>query len=123
MRSVPEWIGKSDDTPIPPRVQLRVFERFGGVCQCGCTLKIAGQPWDTDHEIPLCAGGGNRESNLRPLLRAHHKAKTRRDVKTKSKIYATRSSHVGIRRTSRPLPFGRNSPLKRKVTGKVVRRT
>ena len=29
-RSVPEWIGKTDDTPAPPRVRLRVLERCEG---------------------------------------------------------------------------------------------
>lgn len=31
-RELDEWIGKSDDTAIPLRVQLRIFERCGGVC-------------------------------------------------------------------------------------------
>ena len=26
-RSLPEWIGKTDDEPVPLRVKLRVFER------------------------------------------------------------------------------------------------
>lgn len=31
-RSVPEWIGASPDTPVPPRVRARVFEAYGGIC-------------------------------------------------------------------------------------------
>ena len=35
-RTVPEWIGKTPDTPAPPRVRLRIFETFGGRCAiCG----------------------------------------------------------------------------------------
>lgn len=32
-RALPEWIGKTPDTAIPARVRVRVFERFGGICQ------------------------------------------------------------------------------------------
>lgn len=124
MRSVEEWIGKNDDTPIPPRVRLRVFERFGGVCQCGCGLKIStGQAWDADHEIPLCNGGSNRESNLRPLLRAHHKAKTNEDVETKSKLYRVRAAHAGVkRRSSRPIPGSKASGIRKRMNGTVEKR-
>ena len=41
IRTTPEWIGKTDDTPVPPHVRLRIFERFGGIC-CECTIKIVG---------------------------------------------------------------------------------
>jgi len=30
-RSIPEWIGRIDDTPVPPRVRLRALERFGRI--------------------------------------------------------------------------------------------
>ena len=29
-RSVAEWVGATPDTPVPPRVRLRVFERDEG---------------------------------------------------------------------------------------------
>jgi hypothetical protein len=37
-RSLGEWIGRSDDTPVPPRVRLRAFERFARGCDpvLGC---------------------------------------------------------------------------------------
>ena len=31
-RSVPEWVGKSDDTRVPPRVRIRVYDAYDGVC-------------------------------------------------------------------------------------------
>ena len=30
-RSVPKWIGKTDDAMPPPRVRLRIFEAYNGV--------------------------------------------------------------------------------------------
>ena len=121
-RSVPEWQGATDDTPIPPRVRLRVFERDGGICQCGCTIKIkAGDKWETDHATAIIAGGKNEESNLRTLLAAHHKIKTRADIAEKAMIYRKRSKHLGIKKPSR-FPGSKDSGWKKKIDGRVVRR-
>lgn len=122
-RTVKEWIGKTDDTPAPPRVRLRVHDRDGGICQCGCGRKIMpGEKWDTDHRTAIINGGENRESNLQTLLAEHHKVKTRADTREKSRVRRKRAKHLGIKRTSRPLPCGRGSPWKRTMDGKVVRR-
>lgn len=99
MRSVPEWIGKTDDAAIPPRVRLRVFDGDKGVCQCGCGIKIrSGDAWDTDHKVALANGGENRESNLQTLLRGHHRIKTRADVAQKATDYRKRKSNLGLKK-------------------------
>lgn len=123
-RTVPEWIGSNPDASVPPRVRLRIFDRYGGRCQCGCGRKImAGEPWQCDDKIALINGGERRESNLWPMLTEHHKAKTKQDVAIKSKTYRVRSRHLGIRKSvSRPLPCGRDSPFKKRMDGSVVRR-
>lgn len=98
-RKVSEWIGKTDDTKIPPRVILRVFLRFEGKCQCGCGLKIrSADRWDCDHRVALCNGGEHRESNLRPYLRDHHKIKTRADVALRAKTDRIRKRNIGIKK-------------------------
>ena len=98
VRSLPEWIGRSPDSAIPPRVQVRIFTRYDGRCQCGCNRKIAvGEAWDCEDEIAIINGGERRESNLRPFLREHHKAKTKRDVAEKSKTYTRRAKHIGVK--------------------------
>lgn len=98
-RTVPEWIGATPDSAIPPRVRVRVFERFKGKCQCGCGRKIlTGEAWHCDHITALCNSGEHRESNLRPLLVTHHALKTGDDVAEKSRIYAKKSRHLGIRK-------------------------
>jgi len=97
-RELPEWVGATQDTPIPPRVRLRVFDKYDGVCMCGCLRKIwAGAEWDCDHIVALINGGENRESNLRPVLRSCHLAKTASDVDEKSKVYRLRQRHLGLR--------------------------
>lgn len=102
-RTVPEWIGSSDDdTPVPPRVRLRVFLRDGGICQCGCGIKIRdGRVSECDHTVALTNGGENRESNLRTLLKEHHVSKTAADVAEKSKLYRRKVKRLklGKRRT------------------------
>jgi len=123
MRSVPEWRGKSDDDRVPDRVRLRIFARFGGRCGCGCDRFIyVGESWDADHIIALINGGQHRESNLRPVLREHHKIKSRQDVALKAKIYAGRKQHLGLKRPKRPIPGSRASGWKRKMDGTVVKR-
>ncbi len=122
-RSLPEWIGRTPDSIPPPRVKLRVFQKFNGRCQCGCNRRIhAGEAWEADHIIALVNGGANRESNLRPLLTAHHHDKTAHDVAEKSKVYAVALKHAGLDSPSRPMPCGKNSGFKKTMRGGVVER-
>ena len=79
-RSVEEWIGKSDDTPAPPRVRLRVFEAHGGICFLSGVKIRAGMRWELHHKVALIRGGKNCESNLAPVLYKPHKAQTALDV-------------------------------------------
>lgn len=103
-RSVPEWIGATPDTPVPPRVKLRVFEAHGGICHLSGRKIRAGDAWDCDHVKALTNGGENRESNLAPALRDFHRAKTAEDVAEKSKVERIRKKHLGIYpKSPRPL--------------------
>lgn len=95
-RSVPEWIGATPDTPIPPRVRLRVFEAYGGVCYLSKRKIRAGDKWEAEHVIALANGGENRERNLAPALVEPHKAKTANDVAIKAKTDRIRKKHLGI---------------------------
>lgn len=98
-RTVDEWIGKSDSTPVPTRVRIRQYIRDNGICQCGCTTKIqVGDKWETDHTTAIANGGVNRENNLRTLLSAHHKLKTKADVAEKSVTARIRAKHLGLKK-------------------------
>ena len=121
-RSVPEWVGKTDDTKIPPRVRLRVFEAHKGVCHLTGQKINPGDLWDCDHVLALVNGGENRESNLAPALRKAHRIKTAQDVAKKATERRKRQKHLGIHKTSNPLPGGRKSKFKKKICGQVVRR-
>jgi len=115
-RSLPEWIGATDDTPIPPRVKLRVFERDGGVCHLSGRKIRAGEEWDCDHVKALINGGENRESNLAPALRVKHREKTALDVAEKAKIDRIRKKHLGIHQ---PKTGGFDKRLRKKMDGTV----
>lgn len=121
MRSVDEWIGKTDDTPAPARVRLRCFEREGGVCFLSGVKIRAGMRWELHHGKALINGGENRESNLFPVLYKAHKAQTALDVAEKKMIYRKRSKHLGIVQTISQRKT-LQSKFKRKVSGEVVLR-
>jgi len=115
-RSVPIWIGKTDDTAIPPRVRLRIFERYGGICQLTGRKIRPGDSWQADHRIALINGGTNSEDNLWPVLAEAHKGKTREDVAVKSKVARVRAKFLGTYpKTKRPLK-GRGFEPSRKVS-------
>lgn len=103
MRTLPEWIGKTDDQRAPGKVRQRVFDREGGICHlCQQAIQV-GQKYDLDHVEALINGGENRESNLKPAHRKCHIDKTAADVAEKSKIAAIRGKHIGAVRPSSKL--------------------
>lgn len=120
MRSVIDWVGKTDDTVIPPRVRVRVFLKFDGVCQ-ECGVKIVGKKWICDHRRALINGGKNCEGNLGPIHEWCDKKKTAKDVAEKAVTYRVRKRHLGIRKPSR-FPGSRDSKYKKRMDGSVVLR-
>lgn len=98
MRTVPEWIGKTPDARVPPRVRQRIFEREGKRCHISGRVIREGELWDLDHVKALINGGEHRESNLKPALRDKHREKTAQDVREKSTINRLRKSASGIRK-------------------------
>ena len=49
-----------------------------------------------------------------------HKAKTKRDVKQIAKTKRIIKKAAGLKVSRHPLPFGRNSGLKKKISGEIV---
>jgi 5-methylcytosine-specific restriction protein A len=95
-RELPEWIGKTPDTPAPPRVRQRVFDRHDGICYLSGRKILPGDKWQLEHPLAIINGGENRESNLAPALVEPHKVKTAEDVKQKAKNDRVRKKHLGI---------------------------
>jgi 5-methylcytosine-specific restriction protein A len=103
-RSTKEWIGKTDDTAIPPRVKIRVKSRANDCCQaCGVRVRYGGQ---VDHIEAVKFSSEtrplNRESNLRFLCGPCHRLKTGEDVAQKSREAKTQKSLAGFKNTRKP---------------------
>ncbi len=122
-RSLPEWIGTTPDTSIPPRVRLRVWERCEGRCgECGRKITPS-DTWIVEHLTALINGGQNRESNLGITCGWCKPNKDARDVAEKAKVAKVKAKNLGIkpkpRWPSRPLGNGNHqhtatSPIQRK---------
>ena len=121
-RAVEEWIGKTPDTPVPERVKLRVFERYGGKCYLSGTKIWPTDAWQVEHIKPLKAGGENRENNLAPALPAHHKIKTADERSVTAKVDRTRKKHIGIAKSKAVMAGSRQSKWKRTMDGRTVER-
>jgi 5-methylcytosine-specific restriction endonuclease McrA len=120
-RALDEWVGKTPDEAIPPRVKERIARKAEDRC-LHCTLEIKGKlRAEIDHAIPLIMGGPNRESNLQLLCHVCHAAKTGRDVEIKSRVAAGRLKKLGIRKRS-TFACSRDSRFKKKINGEVVLR-
>lgn len=117
-RSVDEWIGKTDDTKVPPRVRMRIFDRENGTCHLtGQKIDPVRDAWDLDHKVSLILGGEHRESNLFPALKEPHRKKTAAEVAVKSKIARTRKKHLGIKPEK---AGGFSKRFRRKLNGDVI---
>lgn len=92
-RAWPEWIGKTPDTKIPPKVQARIVLVWG-MNDYTTGAAIVGVKPHFDHVIPLHAGGENREGNLRPILPEKHREKSAGEMRRKGKADRQRVAAV-----------------------------
>lgn len=109
---------------ISARERMDIWTRCGGVCHiCGAKIDGTHEAWDVEHIIALAMGGDDHGDNLAPAHRSCHRRKTAEDVRAVAKAARMQQRAAGIKRQSRtPLPGGRASGLKRKITGEVVER-
>lgn len=99
-RSVPIWEGRTDDTAIPPRVRLRVWDREQGKCH-RCRRDIpADDAWIIEHRHAIILGGANAEPNLCLSCSWCKPVKDAEDAAAKSKTAAVRAKHLGVRQPS-----------------------
>lgn len=131
-----------DRKEIPKSIKLQVLIRAGGPenprCEGTrddgerCNLPLKGKRFDFDHSWPEWLRTTPKKQ--RPPITVDdvkllgwdccHKPKTAREAGERAKDYAVFEKHHGIRspRKSRPMPFGRDSKLKKKITGEIVPR-
>lgn len=108
---------------ISTRERTALFLAAGGKC-AHCSVKIQpGQRWDLDHARPLELLGKDEPANWQLLCAPCHRAKTSDDVSRIRKAQRQEARHLGTKAPSRnPLPGGRRSPWRKKLSGEVVPR-
>lgn len=121
-RAVDEWIGKTDDTPVPTRVRLRVFDHWNGRDHITGRKIEAGDAWQVDHIKPMIQGGENRETNLAPILTDKHREKTADEVREKSIVARKKAKHLGLTKARNPMPGSKASRFRKRMDGTVERR-
>lgn len=97
------------------------------ICSCGCfqSFNPATTRWRADHAARWAEDGKDTPENLYPILEAHDAGKgnkAAKDTKEVAKGKRVAAKHYGIKRSARPMPFGRGSRLKKKINGEVVER-
>lgn len=97
----------------------------GGKPDRGCDMQITVgmTDWEAEHDLPHSLGGSDEPPNTYPSCIRCHKLKTATiDAPMLAKVRAVKALHRGAKKTSRPMPHGKHSKTKRKLTGEVVPR-
>ncbi|MDR7032390.1 HNH endonuclease signature motif containing protein [Mesorhizobium sp. BE184] len=119
MRSVTEWIGRSDDSVPPDSCKLRILDRQEWKCAAsGVILDAKGVEFD--HIVPLWLGGRNCESNLQALHPSAHSRKTKAEATVRAKINRNRIKRV-LKKKSR-FAGSRDDWRKKRIDGSVIDR-
>ncbi|QRM35621.1 HNH endonuclease signature motif containing protein [Microvirga sp. VF16] len=118
-----EDVGTTVRRKLTPSRRLAVWERTGGRCVV-CEAPIDGirERWIAEHIRALELGGADDLSNMGPAHEICALAKTRDDHRRTARAKRQKIRHIGAEASKRPLPFGRASPWKRTLSGRVVPR-
>ena len=115
MRKRPEWVGETDDTPLPKSVYIRLYREQDGKC-AKCTRKLTPGNIEREHLKPLSMGGENRESNIE-LWCANpcSKSKTALEAAPRAKADQVLAKTMGFKSPGRKpvVPGSKNSPWKK----------
>lgn len=121
-RSVPEWFGKSPDSMPPASVKRRILDRQDNRCAITGLEFTPQDPPEFDHIVAIWLKGKNCESNLQAIRASVHKRKTKTEATVRAKVNRIRSKHYSLSQSKNPLPGGKKSKWKKKLTGEVVLR-
>ncbi|GEO16348.1 HNH endonuclease [Microvirga aerophila] len=108
---------------LTPHRRLQAWEKTGGVCVlCDRTIDGARERWIVEHIRALELGGLDDLENMGPAHEACASVKTRDDHRRAARAKRQKIQHIGADEPRRPLPFGKTSQWKRKVSGRIVPR-
>jgi 5-methylcytosine-specific restriction protein A len=104
------------------KTKALAFQRANGRCE-KCGFKLTPGKYHYDHGIPDGLTGTNDIANCRVICVGCHDNKTRReDVPRIAKAKRMQAKYIGAKQSRNPLPGGKLSKWKRKMTGEVIRR-
>lgn len=107
---------------ISKKERMELFNDRKGICHI-CGNKIyAGQDWEVEHIIPMALGGDDRGKNLDLAHIECHRGKTKSDFTRIAKAKRQAARHIGKKISRNPLPCGKGSKMKKKLSGEVVLR-
>ncbi len=102
-------------------VKAQAAIRANGKCE-QCTARLLTGGYHYDHDTPDALGGEPTLDNCKLLCKACHSLKTTRaDAPNIAKAKRRERKHLGIRKRS-TFPCSKDSPWKKTVDGRVVRR-
>lgn len=103
--------------------RMALLTRKNHICHlCGGIVQDT-DAWDVSHVTPLEMGGADDETNWDVAHRKCHRTHTATvDAPMIAKAKRREARHLGARKSSRPLPGGRQSKWKKRMDGSVVLR-
>ncbi|MCB5173579.1 HNH endonuclease [Microvirga sp. SM9] len=116
-------MGTTARRKLTPHRRLKVWERTGGVCMlCDRMIDGARERWIAEHIRALELGGADDLENLGPAHEACATEKTRDDHRRAAHAKRQKIRFIGAEVSKRPMPFGKASPWKRTMSGRIVPR-
>lgn len=107
---------------ISTKARVALFQAAGGICHI-CQGRITvGEAWEVEHIIPLALGGDDHGANLQPAHVKCHRVKSSEDATNTARAKRREAKLLGAKVSRTPMPFGKRSPLKKRMDGSVVRR-
>ena len=104
--------------------KLAAWQRSGGICECGCGVKIiSGDGPEYDHRIEDMLDGGNDVDNCVVLRKRCHDRKTKERRPEIDKVRRGFENRIKARdRRGKPMPGTKASGWKHKIDGGWERR-
>ena len=116
-----EDVGTTKRGHLSARRKLSIWERERGKCMI-CGIKLTTGKFIFEHVKPLEMGGADTDDNIRLTCKGCATEKTKQDHSQAARAKRKKTSHLGMKQSKTPLPFGKGSAFKKKMDGTVVRR-
>jgi len=89
---------------FPAKVKIAAWERAGGICECGCKLKIIGGVEYDHYPVPASLGGPGTLENCRVLAKkCHRRITAEKDIPELSKSDRIYEKRIGVRKSRSPM--------------------